>query len=866
MKRIMAFIAALTVFTGACALADSYVIINSDFDSDGVGTWRNIAAFSTVEYPENSGNNCLSMPGSGQSQIYIQSGSASGAYYGKLIFSGDVYPMTSNLNTQIFFKFYKLSAPASGAAVENSGFPHCIDFNGSNIKVSNNSTVIGSFTVGTKYSYKIVVDSAAQCYRVYLSGELNGVMHPLPETESEEYPGYELVDTYEYSKEYGPVGMAYIYSGKERAYVDNLTVEAPELSYTISDFEAGSRSITFDMDQFINTDTIGNLKVSRIGSETTELKSGEDYQLSWKMAMDNYARAVSPTITLTEPVGADEQILFDFSGVTDTYGRAVGISAALPRNPDTDALNAVYDDMSQSWFTDTAVKAVTVDAPSEIIVSEEASPVRLSYDIECGKNAEGLITQEDGKIIITRPEADDPDAEPESFDAEAKITVTAECGSQPPKSFVRSFKIIRRKLLDEAQERDMPEIAALCDGDSETAWTPEGSGGELTITFSEPAAIGGIWASGEYESIAYEVSENGADFTAVSEYPVLAKALKVKLSGEGARLEELEPVTSQFFMDVIERMNDLMSFEYSENLSGLTSSTYLTFPKQTQKGTPLKWSTDNRNVIDEYGTVTQTTKNETVKITVQALDLKGNIIPSVKREFTATVAAKKTSGGGGGSSSSGGGGGGGSYTAPLSTPVPEQQPEDVPSGGSAVSDTAFNDIDTVPWAEEAILCMAEKNIISGKGGGVFAPNDNITREEFVKLIVSAFDVPMGGTAAFADVPAEAWYAEFVGAAAAAGIIGGISEHEFGVESNITRQDMAVILQRTAEYKGISAADTAVPPELDDINETAEYARAAIEEMLKSGVISGNGTMLYPAHAATRAEAAVMLHRFINNYK
>ena len=87
---------------------------------------------------------------------------------------------------------------------------------------------------------------------------------------------------------------------------------------------------------------------------------------------------------------------------------------------------------------------------------------------------------------------------------------------------------------------------------------------------------------------------------------------------------------------------------------------------------------------------------------------------------------------------SGGGGGGGGMTVsnPTATSAPTPTPTVTPA--PTPSDEGFDDLDAVPWAAESILRLAERHIVSGKSGRQFAPEDPVTREEFVKLLVLTF--------------------------------------------------------------------------------------------------------------------------------
>ena len=118
-----------------------------------------------------------------------------------------------------------------------------------------------------------------------------------------------------------------------------------------------------------------------------------------------------------------------------------------------------------------------------------------------------------------------------------------------------------------------------------------------------------------------------------------------------------------------------------------------------------------------------------------------------------------------------------------------------------------------------------KNIISGDGGGTFRPNDNITREELVKIIVTAFGL-YDETAQndFDDVDSAAWYAAYISSARKAGISSGISESRFGTGEPITRQDLITISYRTISL--FKKLDTSGEITFDDIADFSEYSKEA----------------------------------------
>lgn len=210
---------------------------------------------------------------------------------------------------------------------------------------------------------------------------------------------------------------------------------------------------------------------------------------------------------------------------------------------------------------------------------------------------------------------------------------------------------------------------------------------------------------------------------------------------------------------------------------------------------------------------------------------------------------KPTQGGG-----TGGGGGGGIGSTPevtfQNTPAEE-------------SEYSFGDLQQVSWAADCIEELAELNIVCGKAAGVFAPNDYVTREEFVKMVVLAFNInSSSGEADFTDVNDGDWYKEYIDRVVGAGIIQGMGDGRFGVGENITRQDIAVILNNVLSDKVTERAYA-----FEDSAEISDYAKDAVNAMRYLSIISGyEDNTFRPRNNATRAEAAKLLYNVMQAVK
>lgn len=197
--------------------------------------------------------------------------------------------------------------------------------------------------------------------------------------------------------------------------------------------------------------------------------------------------------------------------------------------------------------------------------------------------------------------------------------------------------------------------------------------------------------------------------------------------------------------------------------------------------------------------------------------------------------------------------GGGGYR------VPSVRGTSVEPTDTSTDDRVFNDIDSVLWASDAIEYLYEKGIINGKASGVFAPNDEVTRAEFIKMVVEALgldksDVDMP----FGDVAADSWYASYVKAAYKAGVVNGDDNGFFNPEATITREDMVTILYRAM---GENSEDAEL--NFTDEETISDYAKEAVAHFAKAGIVNGMGDGRFGAReSATRAQTAVIIYRII----
>lgn len=172
----------------------------------------------------------------------------------------------------------------------------------------------------------------------------------------------------------------------------------------------------------------------------------------------------------------------------------------------------------------------------------------------------------------------------------------------------------------------------------------------------------------------------------------------------------------------------------------------------------------------------------------------------------------------------------------------------------------YKDMEKFQWADEAVHKLTKAGIINGMGEGIFAPQDTVTREQAVKMIVTGFGLTQSGAVTFDDVEDDAWYKEYISIAVGCGIVKGVSKTSFGVGIPVTRQDMMVMLKRAADYSSMNIYRVN-DVSFTDSDSISSYAKDAVQTMANAGIVSGRGDGEFAPRAnASRAETAVMCYR------
>ena len=177
----------------------------------------------------------------------------------------------------------------------------------------------------------------------------------------------------------------------------------------------------------------------------------------------------------------------------------------------------------------------------------------------------------------------------------------------------------------------------------------------------------------------------------------------------------------------------------------------------------------------------------------------------------------------------------------------------------------FSDVRWGAWYFESAKTLHDLNLMTGFPDGSFKPQDELSRAELMTLLYRMDNSPIAGSSSFEDVAVGKYYASAVAWAQENGIVNGTSDIKFSPNLSITREQIATILMRYADYKGDSISSiTELDASLfDDYNTVSGYAKEAVDWAVKCGLISGKGdNKLDPKGVATRAETAAILHRFL----
>lgn len=172
----------------------------------------------------------------------------------------------------------------------------------------------------------------------------------------------------------------------------------------------------------------------------------------------------------------------------------------------------------------------------------------------------------------------------------------------------------------------------------------------------------------------------------------------------------------------------------------------------------------------------------------------------------------------------------------------------------------LSDVKSDAWYSEAVNHLVAEGILSGKGDGNFHPNDNITRAEFITILKNLSKDMRKNSVSLKDVKEGAWYEDAIAWAVANNIATG-ADGKFNPSANITREEMAVMIERFAQlYNVLKLENKESAKTFKDSSDIASWAKSSVEKLQKAGVIKGkeNGNF-EPKESSTRAEAAQIIY-------
>ena len=177
----------------------------------------------------------------------------------------------------------------------------------------------------------------------------------------------------------------------------------------------------------------------------------------------------------------------------------------------------------------------------------------------------------------------------------------------------------------------------------------------------------------------------------------------------------------------------------------------------------------------------------------------------------------------------------------------------------------FIDVSASEWYREAVEYVYEMGMMNGTSPTQFSPDAITTRGMIVTILHRMEAEPEAPASNFKDIVVGSYYENAVNWAAVNNIVNGVSDTTFAPDDVITREQMAAILYRYAQYKGYDVGTSGSLRDYMDVSRISAYAATAMLWANEQGVITGvTDTMLEPQGSATRAQVATMLMRFTKN--
>jgi len=180
------------------------------------------------------------------------------------------------------------------------------------------------------------------------------------------------------------------------------------------------------------------------------------------------------------------------------------------------------------------------------------------------------------------------------------------------------------------------------------------------------------------------------------------------------------------------------------------------------------------------------------------------------------------------------------------------------------SEVSFDDV-TDHWAKVYINTLAAREIINGIGNNMFAPDQNIKKGDFIKILVGILDIKATSNSTYSDVSTSDYYSEQIAAAKEYGILDAFSGSTLGAKDNATREEVMVMIAKTMKLIKGESVQKADLSKFSDSDQISDYAKDSVAELVGMGIIEGSEGKLNPKSELTRAEATKLLYSVWENY-
>ncbi len=197
----------------------------------------------------------------------------------------------------------------------------------------------------------------------------------------------------------------------------------------------------------------------------------------------------------------------------------------------------------------------------------------------------------------------------------------------------------------------------------------------------------------------------------------------------------------------------------------------------------------------------------------------------------------------------------------------EEKDEEAASSEAEFGENTYDDVKSTDWYYESVKYVHENKLMQGTENG-FEPNEKMTRAMLVTVLFRMEKTQeMVNENKFSDISENAWYYDAVIWAAKCGIVSGVSEHVFAPDENITREQIAVIMYRYAQLKGFDVKNNTELAQYKDARNISSWALDALKWANGAEIIKGTSdTEILPESTATRSQVATILMRFCERFK